>query len=111
MSFLIVEITSKGMIFGADKNVTTTRSDGTSDQNTKTEKVLKWTNGKAFVGFVGQGRIGGMPTKNWIEEFITDNPNFSSLEQISLKLKDKVEKQRRIDEGTNKAEPMIIHLA
>jgi hypothetical protein len=110
MSFLIVEITSKGMIFGADKNVTTTYTDGTSDQNTKTEKVLKWPNGKALVGFVGQGQIGNLSTKSWIEKFITDNPTFSSLEQISLKLKDEVEKQRRKDEGASKAKVLIIHL-
>ncbi|HKJ80496.1 MAG TPA: hypothetical protein VJ954_00620 [Ignavibacteriaceae bacterium] len=110
MSFLIVEITSKGMIFGADKNVTTIYPDGTTHQNKKTEKVLKWPSGKALVGFVGQGQIGGLSTKTWIEKFITDNPTFSSLEQISMKLKDEVEKQRRIDEGTNSAEVLIIHL-
>jgi len=110
MSFLIIEITSKGLIFGADKNVTTTYSDGSADQNSKTEKVLKWPDGKALIGFVGQGQIGGLTSKKWIEKFISDNTSFTTLESISSKLKDEVEKQRRIDEGNNKPEPLIIHL-
>lgn len=110
MSFLIVEITSKGLIFGADRNVTTTYPDGSTDQNTKTEKVLKWTNGKALIGFVGQGQIGHLSTTAWINKFIVDNPDFSSLEEISSKLKVEVEQQRRVDEGGNEAVPLIIHL-
>lgn len=111
MSFLIIEINSKGLIFGADKNVTTTNLlDGSTHQNTKTEKVLKWNNEKALVGFVGQGRIGNLTTKEWLENFITNNPNFTSLKEISSKLKDEVEKQTRIDNGINKPEPLIIHL-
>lgn len=110
MSFLIVEITSKGLIFGADRNVTITYPDGSKDQNTKTEKVLKWPNDKALIGFVGQGQIGHLSTTEWSKKFISDNPNFNSIEEISSKLKVEVEKQRRIDEGTNKAEAIIFHL-
>jgi hypothetical protein len=108
MSFLIVELTSKGIIFGADRNVTTTYSDGTKNQNTKTEKVLKWPNGKALIGFVGQGRIGRYTTTEYLQDFITRFPVFTSLESISESLRKEVEDQRMIDEGTKSAEGIII---
>lgn len=110
MSFLIIELTSKGLIFGADKNVTTTHPDGTREQKKKTEKVLKWPNDKALVGFVGQGRIGSISTRDWIDNFILRNLEFTSLNEISEKLKDEIEEQRIIDEGTNPPKGLIIHL-
>jgi len=110
MSFLIIELTSKGLIFGADKNVTTTYSDGTKNQNKKTEKILKWPNNKALIGFVGQGRIADLSTRDWIESFIQRNLDFISLEVVSEKLKSEIEEQRKIDEGMGPSKGLIIHL-
>ena len=110
MSFLIIELTSRGLIFGADRNVTTTYSDGTKIQKKQTEKVLKWPNDKALIGFVGQGRIGSLSTRDWIENFINRNLDFISLEEVSEKLKNEIEEQRKTDEGTNPPKGMIIHL-
>ncbi|MFO0357405.1 MAG: hypothetical protein ACK50A_10635 [Sphingobacteriaceae bacterium] len=110
MSFLIVDLTSKGLIFGADRNVTTIYSDGTQNQNTKTEKVLKWTNDKALIGFVGQGSIGNYSTTDFVKDFIKRYPDFKSLETISEILRSEVEAQRKIDEGNNKPEMLIFHI-
>lgn len=110
MSFLIIDLTSKGLIFGADRNVTTTYPDGSQNQNKKTDKVLKWPNDKALIGFVGQGRIGKFTTTDFVKDFMSRHPVFTSLESISEILRGEVEAQRKIDEGSNKAEGLIIHI-
>jgi hypothetical protein len=110
MSFLVIEILSKGIIFGADRNVTATYNDGSQDQNEKIEKVLKWPNDKCLVGYVGVGEVGGLSTKDWMEKFIQANLNFKNLETLAEDLRNKVEEQRRIDEDTDNPEAFIIHL-
>lgn len=111
MSILVVEVTSEGMIFGGDKNVTSTYPDGTTKQEKQTEKVLKWPNNQALIGFVGNGSISGKSTTDWMKEFIQANLNFTSLSDTAEKLRREVETQRLKDEGANRqARGMIIHL-
>ena len=110
MSFLVIEVVSKGIIFAADRNVTTTYSDGSENQNKKIEKVIKWPNNKAIIGFVGQAQIGGEVANDWCNKFINDNLDFISLEDVSERLRSKVENQRKIDDVSDNPQPLIIHL-
>ena len=111
MSILVIEVTSDGIIFGGDRNVTTTHADKTTTQEKQTEKVLKWSNDKALIGFVGNGRIDNKSTTEWINEFINKNLDFSSLKEVADKLCSEVQAQRKIDEGQEaKARGMIIHI-
>jgi hypothetical protein len=110
MSFLVIEVLSKGIIFGADRNVTTTEVDGSVHQNEKIEKVLKWPKNNCLVGYVGVGEVGGQSTRDWMNDFIQKNQDFISINAMAEDLRIKIEEQRRIDEGVGPAEEFIIHL-
>lgn len=109
MSILVVEVLSEGLIFAADRYVTSTYQDGTTEQDQRL-KVLKWPNEKAIIGFVGAAQINKKPIHEWVQEFIEEFKDFSSFEQLSKELSGRVEKQRKIDEGNNPAQPLIIHV-
>lgn len=112
MSILVIEVTSNGIIFGSDRNVTTTNADGSKVQRKQTQKVLKWPNGKALLGFVGVGIIGGVSTSEWMTNFINRNSNFDALSELAEKLKNEVQQQRIRDEEKNGiTKGLIIHLA
>ncbi len=116
MSVLLVEIVPQGIIFGADRNVTL--SVQRQDKHAITEirgqsqrpKVLRWPRQKALIGYVGEAQIGGIPTDEWLYDFIGDHLTFSSFADLSESLRASVEKQRWIDEGDSEAQPLIIHL-
>jgi len=118
MSILVVEVLPQGIIFGADRNITITKKRIVNQGSTfikyqgqsQRQKVLRWPNRKALVGYVGVAEIGGIPIDEWLYDFIGDNLNFSSFKDLSESLCSKVEAQRRIDEGINEPEMLIIHL-
>lgn len=119
MSILVVQVLPQGIIFGADRNITETRV--TSDASGKSvtivrgqsqrPKVLRWPNRKALVGYVGAATIGGIPTDEWLYEYIGDHLEFSDFEALAHDLTESVQKQRAIDEGQRAPEALIIHLA
>jgi hypothetical protein len=135
MSILLVEVLPQGIIFGADRNVTDTetRIDVEKEEsideggNTQTlinnytwteiyhiqsqrPKVLRWPKRKALIGYVGVAAISGIPTDEWLFEFMGDHFSFSNLEELSESLRASVEKRRQIDEGNNPPKGLIIHL-
>lgn len=110
MSILVVEIVSEGMIFGADRNITVTYTDGRANQVVPQRKVVKWPNNNTLLGFVGAATINGQPIENWLQGVLGDFQNLTTLEQMAQELRNRVETQRRIDEGTRPADAMIIHL-
>jgi hypothetical protein len=125
MSILLVEVIPQGIIFGADRNVTIRRvvpqSPGTVGNTniniiqeyrgqSQRPKVLRWPQRKALIGYVGEAKISGVPTDEWLYDFIGDNLNFQNFEVLSESLRLKVEEQRRIDEGNRQAAALIIHL-
>ena len=121
MSILLVEVVPQGMIFGADRNITLSRplisSDGTQTEYSEEflgysqrPKVLRWPQRKALIGYVGAGSIGGLPADEWFYDFIGDNLSFQNFSVLATSLGERVEEQRRIDEGVGKPEPLIIHL-
>ena len=121
MSILVIQVLSKGIIFGADRNITYTEKQTINNKNEKVvfikeaqsqrPKVLMWPNKKALFGYVGAATIAGLSTDEWFYSFIGENLLFESLKHLSKKLCAEVEKQRKIDEAENDAQPLIIHLA
>lgn len=116
MSILVVEILPQGIIFGADRNITSEETDvrGGATYNiqgqTQRPKVISWPHRRALLGYVGAAEIGGIPTDEWLYNFIGDNIDFQDFTILSEKLRKQVEDQRRIDEDNRTAEPLIIHL-
>jgi hypothetical protein len=125
MSILLVEIVPEGIIFGADRNVTfssviTKRKN--KDNCTILEynniiygqsqapKVLRWPNRKALIGYVGAASIGGLPTHEWLYEFIGKNINFTDFEELSELLRREIENQMRKDQKGKEPESLLIHI-
>lgn len=119
MSILVVQALKEGIIFGADRNITTTSvrqmNEGqmiyTVCGQSQRRKVLRWPNNKALIGYVGVASLAGMPTDEWLYDFIGRNLSFTDFRELTTRLRDEVQAQRVIDEGEGKAEGLIIHLA
>ncbi len=110
MSILIVEVVPQGIIMGADRNITEAEGGQILGQGQR-PKVLRWPKKKALIGYVGVAEIDGMPTDEWLYDFIGDNIDFNNFDELSRSLCERVEEQRRIDEAGGEVEPLIIHLA
>lgn len=89
MSILVVQLAPAGLLFGADRNITTSTmlTSGTSliyvSGQAERPKVLKWPNHEVILGYVGQGRLAGRPTDVWLYDFIGRHLQFSSLQELA----------------------------
>jgi len=110
MSIMVVEVLSEGLIFGADRNITTTFPDGSTAQNYNEAKVLRWPTNDVLFGFVGAARINNMPVEEWLESIRGEFKNIVGLENIANELKERVQRQRMIDECGGSPNPLIIHI-
>lgn len=120
MSFLVVEIVPEGIVFGADRHITTTLTEsnminGILHHKVSTgfgtrSKVLRWPNKKAVVGYVGAAKTGGLFTDEWLMDFIGSHHDFSCLQELAKALKKKVQDERQTFDGNN-SQAQIIHLA
>lgn len=76
MSVLVVQLVPEGLLFGADRNITTSLLRGddvlASGQSLR-PKVLKWPNHEIIVGYVGRATIGDDHTDEWLYDFIGRN--------------------------------------
>ncbi|HZO97084.1 MAG TPA: hypothetical protein VFB42_06905 [Gaiellaceae bacterium] len=72
MSILVVHLVPEGILFGADRNITVTRSGGGVALRGQTQrpKVLRWPNRQVIVGYVGDAEIDGRATDEWLYDFI-----------------------------------------
>lgn len=116
MSILLVEVIPQGMIFGADRNISWSTQEIKNGQiiiqnlgHTQRSKVLRWPGQKALVGYAGVAQIGGVPTDEWIYDFIGRNINFDRFEDLAEKLRSEIENQRKIDEGLDKPNALLVH--
>jgi hypothetical protein len=107
MSILVVEVLSEGLIFGADRNITSTYPDGRTSQEDRRPKVLKWPDKNHLFGFVGVAEIGGKPMHEWLETLTEEFKTKTSLKEISNHLNTKVQEQ--LSKGS-KTSPLIIHI-
>lgn len=110
MSILVIEVLSEGMIFGADRNITTEYLDGSTAQELTKPKVFKWPKDNILIGFVGAATVKGQPVEKWLDTLTEEFQHKTSLEEIARGLTTRIQAQRAKDEGINPAEPMIIHI-
>lgn len=80
------------MLFGADRNITTWREGGGLRVvgQAQRPKVLKWPNVHAVVGYVGQAKVGSVPTDEWLYAFIGRNLSFKDFDSLSAVLTDEL---------------------
>lgn len=82
VSILVVQLVREGLLFGADRNITTSLRRGpdvlVSGQSQR-PKVLRWPNRQVLIGYVGRARVAGQPADEWLYDFIGRNldPNLS----------------------------------
>lgn len=93
MSILVVQLVPEGILFAADRNITTSVKQKTDEGSLVVEgqsqrpKVLKWPNQEAIIGYVGAGTIGGEPTDLWLyHSFIGQNLSFDSFKVLAESL-------------------------
>ncbi len=108
MSILVVQLVPEGLLFGADRNVTTTVREGevVASGQTQQPKVLKWPNHEIVIGYVGRAEVNNQPTHEWLYEFIGRNLD-CPLQELAWTLKANLEVDLAADVD---AEPMILHL-
>ena len=104
MSILVIEVLNEGLVFGADRNITTEDDDGTTSQESQSSKVVVWPHGKCLFGFVGAAQMGNL---SMIKD---DFRGIDSLEMIAGELHRKVQMQRDKDDAHKSPKPLIIHI-
>jgi hypothetical protein len=110
---LVVQLVPQGLLFAADRNITseTTLGDQTvmvtvSGQSQR-PKVLKWPNAEVIVGYVGEGRIEGKPTDQWLYDFIGRNLAFDGLTSLAEALRADLD---RLYQRKEFQQALILHL-
>lgn len=90
MSILVTHLVPQGLIFAADRNITTSISvpPVTYTGQMQRPKVLKWPNADVIVVYVGAGAIDGQPTDAWLYDFIGRNVCFADLDALAKSLTD-----------------------
>lgn len=85
MSILIVHLVPEGILFAADRNITVTKQSGgyVLRGQTQRPKVLKWPNREAIIGYVGEARVSGTPTNEWLYDFIGRNILFTDFDTLA----------------------------
>ena len=109
MSILVVQLVPEGLLFGADRNITTELrlgDDVLASGQSQGPKVLKWPNHEIVVGYVGRAKIGDEHTDEWLYDFIGRNLS-TPLPQLAYELKSKLEFDLH---GQVDDESMVLHL-
>jgi hypothetical protein len=110
MSILVVRLVPEGLLFAADRNITQTKStrDGyVMRGQTQRSKLHKWPNRDAIIGYVGEARIDGTQTEEWLYSFIGRNIDFSAFDTLATALGKELE---ALMQSGRVGTPLIIHL-
>lgn len=115
MSILVAHIVPQGILFAADRNITTTvarQGTGTVtivQGQSQRPKVLKWPNKEVIIGYVGAAAIYGEAMDKWLyHTFIGRNLTTSGLDSLASSLTGEL--NRSMNSGDIEG-PLIIHLA
>jgi hypothetical protein len=117
MSILVTFLARHGIVFAADRNITSTfqvvNSIGQVQPrlvgHSRRPKVLKWPNRDTIVGYVGQASIGERPTDLWLYDFIGRNLEFGELQPVAERLAEDLEQAFADAEPGQRG--TIVHLA
>jgi hypothetical protein len=108
MSILAVHLVEQGLLFGADRNVTTTvGTDVIFVGQAQRPKVLRWPNRDAIIGYVGQATIGDQMTDEWLFSYIGRNLGDVTFEDLATALAADLHACLEAGDITS---PLIIHL-
>lgn len=111
MSILVIEVKDLGIVIGADRNLTHSNTQtGTLLGQTQRTKIIRLPQNRGIIGYVGCARVGNLFTDEWLQEFVYRNVKFESLESLGNTLAKEIQKQRIMDEGTDDAQGILIHL-
>ncbi len=113
MSILVVQLVPEGVLFGADRNITSqlTMRDGSVEivvtGQSERPKVLKWPNHEVIVGYVGAAEIAELPTDQWLYAFIGRNLAFPDLKALAQTLTAELDALYKAGDFDG---PSILHL-
>ncbi|MHB8967776.1 MAG: hypothetical protein ACYC57_05870 [Thermoleophilia bacterium] len=114
MSILLSVYYSEGIVFAADKNVTLTFVDGSSDvEEGSITKVIAWPHRRAVVGYCGLGELAGLPMDEWMRQFVAQTRNFVDLESLVSDLHQMIQSdfnQDYPDGAEISGNQLIVHL-
>lgn len=112
MSILVVKLVPEGILFGADRNITSgiiENGHPIVQGQSQRPKVLKWPNREAIIGYVGVASIENMPADLWLyHSFIGRNLTVGSFRELAETLKSKLNQEMA---SWPHKEALIIHLA
>jgi len=97
MSIFVVYVTAAGLVFGADRNITSWKRlwDGKEEWvvsgQSQRPKVLRWPDRELLIGYVGEARVRGDLTDKWLYSFIGRNLDGRPIGDIALRLRDELE--------------------
>lgn len=111
MSVLTVQLVPDGVLFAADRNITSELRLGevTLIGQSPRPKVLRWPNRELVIGYVGLARIEGKPTDQWLYDFIGRHLT-DDLENLGEILAKEVEAALKEEREPTKDDLLIIHL-
>jgi hypothetical protein len=92
MSIFVSEVLADGIVFAADKNVTITKSGGSTVQDSGS-KILRWPKRKALLGYVGCAQIGGQTMHDWLYDFMGEHIDFSEPEAVANDLRNRLQNE------------------
>ena len=113
MSIMVVQLANTGILFGADRNITSqvTLQNGSTaivlTGQSQSPKVLKWPNQEVIVGYVGQAELAGISTDQWLYSFIGSHLQFNHLQDVA----DALTADLNALFHTFPTEPMVLHLS
>lgn len=97
MSVLVVNATSEGIIFGADRLSRWGPDPNGNVGFAEGFKILRWPNRRAMVGFVGMADLGRRSERNstfeWLTDFIGENHDFDTVAALANNLTSQVQRQ------------------
>jgi hypothetical protein len=108
VSILVVHLVQQGLLFGADRNVTTqVGTDVVYVGQAQRPKVLKWPNRDAIIGYVGQAMVGDQMTDEWLYAYIGRNLGDVTFEELATALANDLDEALADGEITS---ALVIHL-
>jgi hypothetical protein len=109
MSILVVHLVEQGLLFGADRNVTSQIGrEVVYVGQAQRPKVLKWPNRDAIIGYVGQATIGDEMTDEWLYSYVGRNlDRDATFEQLADALAADLDTALTNGEITS---PLVIHM-
>ena len=111
VSILVCELLPDGIVFAADKNVTTVTFNASGERVSTVQdlgsKILRWPKHRALLGYVGAASVGGQTMYDWLYDFIGDHFDFTEPAVVANDMCTRLQKEL----GGTKAQQSIVEFA